>query len=238
MAKTFNALVALMAFAALATPAPALADAITLGAGDVGTSFTVNYDGFDGSGQIAGLTGSTTLTLTSVTANSFTFSYNVANTSTDPITTSRISGFGFNTNPDITGATVTGAYNVVATDANVPNIGSIDVCFKDGGGTNSCAGGGSGGVALGGSGTGSMVLSFADALTSLNLSDFFVRYQSITGTGANTPTSAVGSGTISSSSGGTPVPEPGMLGLFMIGAAGLLYGRRRRKVPAAQPALA
>lgn len=224
------------ALAAITIPAAAHADAIVLDASDVGSAFTVNYDGFDGSGGITGLTGSTTFTLTSVTANSYTFGYTMNNTSSAPITTSRISGFGFNTDPNISGASSTGTYNIVGTSSNVPNIGTVDVCFKDGGGTNSCAGGGAGGVDLGASGSGSLTLSFASALSSLNISDFFVRYQSITGTNANTPSSAVGSGTISSSggsTGGTSVPEPGMLGLFMLGAAGLWF-RRRRIIPAKQ----
>src|SRR3546814_3556508 len=97
-------------------------------------------------------------------------------------------------------------------DSNVPNVGTVDVCFKGGGGTNSCAGGGGGGVSLGDSGSGSLTLSFSSPVTSLTLNDFFTRYQSISGAGSTT--SAVGSGTISSSSGGssggTPVPEPGI----------------------------
>lgn len=218
------------ALALLAMPTVAHADAIVLDSSNVGSAFIVNYNGFDGSGAIDGLTGLATFTLQSVTANSYTFGYNVTNSSTSPITTSRISGFGFNTDPTLSGASSTGAFNVVATDSNVPNIGVVDVCFKDGGGTNSCSGGGGGGVALGDSGSGLLTLNFASALTSLNLSDFFVRYQSITGVNAGTPGSAVGSGTISSSggsSGGTPVPEPGVIGLFMLGVAGLWFRRRR-----------
>ena len=232
-----------MAFASvsLLAASPVLADAITLNPADIGRTFDVAYNGFDGTGIIAGLTGTTRLTLTGITANSYTFDYAVQNTSTSPITASRISGFGFNTNPNISGASSTGAYNIVGTSANVPNIGTVDVCFKDGGGTNSCAGGGSGGVTLGNSGTGSLTLDFASTLTSLNLSDFFVRYQSITGTGANTPSSASGTGTITSSggsSGGTPVPEPGMILLFGGAVGGMAWLRRNRQNPAAQPAMA
>lgn len=224
----------------LTMPGAAFADAIVLDGNDVGTSFTVGFDGFDGSGTIAGLTGSAIFTLTSITASSYTFGYTVDNTSSSPLTSSRISGFGFNTDPNISGASSTGAYNIVGTTSNVPNIGTVDVCFKDGGGTNSCAGGGAGGVTLGDTGSGSLTLSFANALSSLNISDFFVRYQSIAGTDANTPSSAVGSGTITTSgggsSGGVPVPEPGMLGLFMLGAAGLWF--RRRRIAPAQPKFA
>jgi hypothetical protein len=234
----------LAAMTAVAAAAPAHADMITLTNGSVGQSFTVSYNGFTGSGEIAGLLGTATFTLTAATSNSYTFSYTVNNTSTDPITGSRISGFGFDTNPDISSATSTGTFTTTALSSNVPNIGTVDVCFKDGGGTNSCAGGGGGGVTQGDSGSGMLTLNFDSATSSLSLSDFFVRYQSITGAG--TTTSAVGSGTITgssgggtsstssggtttSSSGGTPVPEPGMLGLFGLGLLGLGAAQRRRR---------
>jgi hypothetical protein len=222
----------LMRFAACSlalAPVSALADPITLSPADVGTSFDVSYNGYDGSGVIGGLTATATFTLASVTGTSYLFNYSVANTSSSPITTSRISGFGFDTNPTISNASSTGTFDTTATSANVPNVGTVDVCFKGGGGTNSCAGGGGGGVDLGGTGTGSFTLDFASALASLDLSDFFVRYQSITGTDANTPSSAVGSGTIGSSSGGpAPVPEPGMMLLFALGLGGLLIAYNRQ----------
>jgi hypothetical protein len=89
------------------------------------------------------------------------------------------------------------------------------VCFKDAA-TGSCAGGGSGGLTIGQTGTGSFTLSFSEAVSALTLSDFYLRYQSIDGTN-NPPSSASGSGTLTSTgglTGGTSVPEPGMLGLM------------------------
>ncbi|MDZ3830362.1 MAG: cistern family PEP-CTERM protein [Sphingopyxis sp.] len=236
-------LMSALAVLAIATsPSIAHADVITLGSGDIGNSFTVDYNGYTGSGTIAGLTAQIVFTLTSTTANSYTLSYAATNTSSNPITTSRISGFGFNTDPTLRGASSTGTFTVTAFNSNVPNVGSVDVCFKGGGGTKSCAGGGGGGVNLGGTGSGTLTLSFASPVSSLTLSDFFTRYQSITGAGSTS--SAVGSGTISStggsstggtSTGGTPVPEPGMFGLFALGVGALLWRRRRT---AAAPALA
>ena len=169
-----------------------------------------------------------------MTANSYTFSYSLTNTTGAPLT-SRVSGFGFNTDPSITSASSTGAFSYTTLNGTYPNgIGAIDVCFKDAS-TGSCAGGGSGGLSTGQAGTGTFTLNFSQPLTSLTLSDFYTRYQSITGAG--NVTSASGSGTLTStttstSSGGTPVPEPGMLGLFAIALIGVGLAQRRKVRPA------
>ena len=237
-----NRILPVLAAVAVATlPGIAQADVISLSSSDLNKSFTVDYNGYTGSGTIDGLASQIVFTLTGTTATSYTLGYSLTNTSGAPITNSRVSGFGFNTDPTISGASSTGTYSVTALNSNVPNVGSVDVCFKGGGGTNSCAGGGGGGVSLGDSGSGTLTLSFASPVTSLTLSDFFTRYQSISGAGSTT--SAVGSGTIStssssSSSGGTPVPEPGMFGLFALGVGALMLRRRRQSSPAPQLAAA
>lgn len=223
-----------------ALPGVAHADVIMLGSGDLNKSFTVDYNGYTGNGTIDGLASQIVFTLTGSTATSYTLGYSLTNTSGTPLSGSRVSGFGFNTDPTISGASSTGTYSVTAFNSNVPNVGSVDVCFKGGGGSKSCAGGGGGGVNLGDSGSGTLTLSFASPVTSLTLSDFFTRYQSISGAGSTT--SAVGSGTIStssggSSSGGTPVPEPGMFGLFALGVGALML-RRRRQAPSSRLAAA
>jgi len=210
--------------------APALADSIVFDSSNVGTSYTLNYDGFSGGTSIDGLTGSTTFTLTGISGNDYTFNYSVANTSSAPVTDSRISSFAFNSNPDITSATSSGAFSYTTLNSSYPNgIGSVDACFKDAA-TGACSGGGSGGLTIGQSGTGSFTLSFAQPVSSLTLSDFYVRYQSISGVPGIS--SASGSGSLtSSSSGGTPVPEPGMLGLLAGGLVALHFANRRRRTP-------
>lgn len=211
--------------------APAWADAITLGSGNVGQSWDFAFNGYSGSTTVAGLTSTAKFTLTGVTPTSYTFNYSLSNTTSDPVN-SRVSGFAFNTDPNIASATSTGAFSYTTLGGNYPNgIGSVDVCFKDAS-TGSCAGGGSGGLFDGQTGTGSFTLNFAQPLTSLTLSDFFVRYQSITGAG--NISSGSGSGTLTStggstSTGGTPVPEPGMVGLLGAALAGLALARRRQQ---------
>ena len=219
-------LVAAAGLACVATPA--LADPITLDPSSVGQSYTFNYNGFSDGTTINGLTASTTFTLTSTTANSYTFSYSVANTTSTPLT-SRVSSFAFNTDPTISSATSAGAFSYTTLNSNYPNgIGNVDVCFKDAA-TGSCAGGGSGGLTTSESGAGSFTLNFSSPISSLTLSDFFVRYQSITGAG--NVTSASGEGTMTST-GGTSVPEPGVLGMMLGGIAAIVLLRRRRVVPA------
>lgn len=220
----YRAGLALAAFVAMCGTANA--DSITLGSGDIGTSFTLDYNGFSSGTAISGLTGSTTFTLTGITGNTYNFDYTVSNTSSAPVTGSRISSFAFNTDPTIASASSTGAYSYTTLSSTYPNgIGSVDVCFKDAS-TGSCAGGGGGGLDIGQTGSGTFALGFSSPVSSLTLSDFYVRYQSISGVPGIS--SASGAGTLSSTtSGGTPVPEPGMLGLFGAGVIGLAFARRR-----------
>jgi hypothetical protein len=237
------------AFASFALATPAMADSIPLTSSSVGQSFTLNYDGYSGGTTVSGLTGSTTFTLTSISPDgkTYNFNYSVTNTSSDPVSGSRISGFAFNTDPNISAASSTGTYSFTTLNSSYPNaIGSVDVCFK-GSNTGSCSGGGNGGLTIGQTGTGTLSLSFSSSISSLTLSDFFVRYQSISGvpgissaSGSGTLTSSGGSTTTSTSTGGTSVPEPGMLGLFGGSLAALAWISRRRR-PAKQvlrPAIA
>ena len=225
--------------------APAVAEPITVNSGSIGQAYTFNYNGYSGSTTVDGLTASTTFTLTGVSSNSYTFSYSVANTTGDPVN-SRVSSFGFNTDPTISSASSTGTFSYSTLNSSYPNgIGAIDVCFKDAK-TGSCAGGGSGGVADGQTGTGTFTLNFAQPVTSLTLNDFYVRYQSVSGAGNITSASGAvtsssttgGSTTGGSTTGGTEVPEPGMLGMMGGALIAVALFRRRRQQGALRAATA
>lgn len=239
---------ALCATVAMTLATPALADPISLDSGDIGSSFTVDFDGFADSATntVDGLSSSITFTLEEVTGSTYTFGYLVDNT-TDGGLTSNISSFAFNVDPDISGASVDGAYSFTfvtdgqANDPSYPNqIGAVDVCFKSAS-SGSCSN--SGGVSEGSTGSGTLALFFDPDAAEITLSDFFVRYQGISGAGGVTSASGqqTSSTTTGGTSSGTQVPAPGIVGLLGLGLFGLGFMRRRRReghAPTVRPAFA
>jgi hypothetical protein len=209
---------------------PAMAEPIFLDGSSIGTSNTINFDGFvDGGPSLPGLSSQLTLTLKSIVNGIYNFDYALTNTgATGDSVSSRVSGFAFNTDPEIVGASSTGTYNFTQLDGSYPNgIGRVDVCFK-GADTGSCAGGGSAGVFDGQSGTGTLALDFGSAIGALTLDDFFVRYQSIEGIAGVTSASGRETGsTTSTSSGGHDVPEPRMFLLFALALFALFVPKAR-----------
>lgn len=181
----------------------ARSDAALFTAADVGETLVVNFDGNVEGNDVDGLSARISYTLTEYnTASDFvTFDVVIQNTSEDPITASRISAFGFDTDPNVISGTSTGELDnvLVDTDGNPPNqqfpngFGDIEVCIIDA--NNNCTGGGSSGIEFGEtSPTFQLTLNFADLSTSLLVNNFGVRYQSINGAGLPDGSSGTGNG--------------------------------------------
>ena len=221
------------AVALIAASSTSAQAAITVDASDVGKSFTINYNGFvtpDGSGgTLSGLTATSVLTLTSVAVHTFTFNFSILNTSSGPVSSSRVSVFGFDIDPFFNSFSLTpgSVFNRVGFKSNVPNLtGSDDnrICFRAGGSpaSRTCAGGGGGGVSIGdAAATGTFALNTIGS-TSYTLDRFFVRYQSISGLGRTE--SATGLGVMT-----TAVPEPATWGMMIAGFGLVGASLRRRK---------
>lgn len=200
---------------------------VTITSADVGQTFAISYDGFvDGTSVVGGLTGSALYTVQSVSSNTLVLSIAMTNTSSSPVTDSRISVFGFDTNPNVVSAAATGFFTGTVKNSSLPSqFGSIELCVKNGQ-TNNCGGGGGTGVAIGQTGTTTLTLTFSSiGAGGVTLSNFGVRYQSIVGVYG--VTSAVGRGT----PGTPPIPEPSALALFAVGGLAVAAALRKRARP-------
>ena len=232
MKLQFNFLVGCVAGAILAA-APVGATAITITSS---SSVSIDYNGFYSDSQtlIPGLSAEVNLsgfTFSSVTIDGHTatqvkFDYTISNTSTSPVTDSRVSNFAFNTTPNILATslnTVTGAFTAIQTGATQPNgVGVVEICFT----AQSCPGGGSDGVAMGHSGSGTATLNFLGTMSSFTIDNSYVRYQSVACL-SGSPCNASASGVPTSPS-NDPVPEPSTYALISGGLIGVWYMGRRR----------
>jgi len=214
-----------------AVPASALtitATSVTVNlATDVGAAFVVSYGGL-----LPDLSAYSQFSLASSTATSATFNVRLLNSSDID---SRLSAFGFNTDPNTTSGSV-GAnpygFSTVHLDNDpgppnsmFPNLGHIEVCTSGGA---TCQGGAQPGIADGQlSNWFTITLNFGSLGNSLVLSNFAARYQSVGPTG----TSSTGNGSPVPPGTPTPfdtVPEPTATALFGLGLLGAGLIRRRK----------
>jgi hypothetical protein len=223
--------IAVAALSLAAAGGASAATTLTFAPGDVGKSATVVFDGvsdgwFNHSTPVPGLGAELDLSLNAINGKYWTFGYTLTNTSSFPVTSSKVTEFGFDI-PDYWGVTSTGMFNKPGTGW-VPILGHRDLCFR-----TTILGGCNGSLVLGltkgNSASGLFTLRLAATQLDVALSNFFVRYQ-----GINAPRfclcnqSGVGTGVVSD------VPEPSTWAMMItgFGAMGLAM-RRRRKVVAA-----
>jgi hypothetical protein len=228
--KTFTAAAL---FAAIAAATPAMAATIpfnpdgsaTISSGtSVGDSFMVNFDGSEG-GVIPGVTSSLTLTFAGVSGNNYLFDYLLTNTSSAPATSTSVTAFGFDIDPNtlLASSNVSGAFTVVSS-GQVSQGYNLEMCFKNGQ-NNNCAGG-TNGIAMGDSGSGQISLGFSSLPDSVTLSNYLVRYQQVNGSGSaiGTPVGAV--------------PEPATWAMMLLGFGAIGASMRRKRKPITLPQLA
>jgi len=217
-----------VALSALLAASANAATTLSWSAADTGVGQTLNFNGFVGTPAsqtvISGLTSQITYTLSTVGngGKTWTFGYDVANTSGGDTTAARLSSFGFDVSAPVNGVSSTGLFDVASNgSSSIPNgIGVVDVCFRTV--ANGNCNGGNGGILLGQSASGFITLTFASSQGALDLDNFYVRYQS------------VAPSTISNSASGIPtgsaVPEPATWAMMIVGfgLTGTLARRARR----------
>jgi hypothetical protein len=227
---------------------------------DLNKSFTVNLNGSVATQAVAGLTSEATFkflgftpTTTSVTtgtgANRVTtlvtktvaqFEILLKNTSSGSIG-SRVSALGFNTDKTELSGSSTGVFTKAqTTNAAFPNqFGAIDVCYTNG---NTCQGGQNGGVSNKTTLPGTYLqdtfiasLTLDGAVDSFILSNFGVRYQSISGTNLGTS----GTGKVASVVLPPPpppkvkkVPEPAIASSLAVAGLAVLKRKKKQQVNA------
>ncbi len=186
-----------------------------LTAGDPGT--TIIFNGQSDDVVYAGLTSSLNLSLLSQSGNVFTFGYQLVNTTTAPMTSSRVTGFGFDVDPNRSaGSILTGTVFDVFDSGSISNGMNVEVCIT----THNCSGGGGDGVTIGQDTGGSFSLTFTGEPFNITLDNLVVRYQSLEGAGNATSGVGIPVGA---------VPEPTTWATMLIGFGAMGYSMRRRR---------
>lgn len=219
----------LAATAIFLSPAAPVFGAVIIDSAKIGYRFEIDY-----AGQIAGkasddISGSSIFTFTGISKDRLTYLFDYSMTN-DSSVSSRLTAFGFNVLPDVSGAASTGDFASTSLGDNFPGFEKVDVCFEAD--KNGKCSGGNGGLTLeDDTGTGTFALTFAKVMESVTLDDFVTRFQSID---SEAGSSGIGVGALVD--GGQPIvaPEPGTW-LMMLGGFGMIGFQVRRRRASGQP---
>lgn len=218
---------ATLAHAAVVVPNPD--GSLTFDAIDDTSTITFNGLGGDPQVVVPGLSSILTLTLTSITDTTFLFDYTLTNTSS--IANTRVSGFGFNVDPNVDNVASTGTFDLSTLGGFTAGFNS-ETCFSGGTNPSTCPQGQVGsGVFFGSPGSGTLSLIYDDAPDVVELSNFLVRYQGFsTIVDGQNITSAVGVGVPGRGvpPPPPPIPEPATWATMILGF-GMLGGMMRRR---------
>jgi hypothetical protein len=185
-----------------------------------GSFFDINFT----TDPISGLTSFLRIIFQSLDAgtNTWTFAYSLQNTSGAQIDAARVSGFGFDIDPNRISATIiddTNGFTRVGT-GNISDGTSVEVCLT--GQNDNCNAGGGTGFGLGETASGIFALTIGTNTQALTFSNFVTRYQGINSTQLGiSDGSAIGIG--------TAVPEPGTWLLMILGLGAVGFAMRRRQ---------
>lgn len=179
-------------------------------------NFSWSYNTGTGAGV---LTGTGTMTFSGFNSNLLTVNTTLNNTS--PLSSNRLTSFGFGIDPDVTGVSFSDAADggmIAATLNNIPSLASIEVCSYGG---QNCSGGANGGIRGLRSDTFSLWLAGTWG-SSVDVAPIGFKYQ--TGYGSFEFLTSSSSG----SSGSVPEPNAGALTLLGLGLLGASFAARRR----------
>jgi hypothetical protein len=211
--------------------------------GPTPSSVTYNFTAQGGASNalIPNMKATLTLTLLDFQYNQVTFRYSLLNSST--VTNTRVSGFGLNVDPNVSGAKATGFFEQAALDQSFASLGRAEVCVSDGKTAESCPQTpAKNALPNGDTATGSLILFFnnttANPLTQVTLSNLLIRYQGFStfNVKGEKVTSAVGSGTMTSFVSSVPEPATWAMMLLGFGMVGFAMRQRRRADLSLQPA--
>ena len=194
----------------------------------VGQSVVVGYNGIVDGDVIDGLSASSLYKLDSISLDGRTWTFSGQLTNNGSID-SRVSLAGFDAAVaiDVGGSSTSGDFSEVSS-GNMPQGLNLDYCMKNAMGNN-CAGGGGSGAINDQTLEFMFIVQLIDGSDILELSDFAVRYQSITG--VEQGQSGVGTTDfVFFDEGDAPeVPLPASAWFFLSALGGLAAARRKRK---------